>query len=99
MRYLSLLAVLGALAFAAPASAVPYTGHGRPAGASRAQDLAHLQAGGLTGRTSKDDTLAQRRPAGDRTPWDAMAAGIALIAIGSAGIGIVRTRRRVSIAA
>ena len=79
------------------------------------QDLARLRAGGLTGQTSKDDAaLAQekyyssygkaapvRRPpaADDGTPWDAIAAGIVLIAAVAVAVGVaVRTRRRVSIA-
>jgi hypothetical protein len=75
------------------------------------QDLARLRAGGTT---SKDDpALAQERyyssygkaapvhhGRDDNTPWDAIAAGIVLIGVVAAAVGIaVRTRRRVSIAA
>jgi hypothetical protein len=71
--------------------------------------------GPLTGRTSKyDNALKQEQsymshvkaaalhrtvPAHDDTPWDTIAAGIALIAVVGAAVGIaVRSRRRVHVA-
>jgi hypothetical protein len=71
--------------------------------------------GSLASRTSKDDAALKQEqyyssygktapvhravPADDDTPWDAIAAGIALIAIVATAVGItVRTRRRVHVA-
>jgi hypothetical protein len=130
MRYISLVAVLAALAFAPMASADtidqpthnPVQNLSSPDAqdanaaqdAQSLQDLIRLRAGGTT---SKDDAaLAQERyygsygkaaplhrattRTGDRTPWDVLAAGIALLMVVGVAVGIaVRTRRRVSIAA
>jgi hypothetical protein len=79
------------------------------------QDLARLHGAPNFHASSKDDAaLAQERyyssygkaatlhrtvPADDDTPWDAIAAGIALIAVVGAAVGIaVRSRRRVHVA-
>jgi hypothetical protein len=130
MRYISLAAVLAALAFAPMANARvihqplhnPVQNLSSPDAqdanaaqdAQSLQDLIRLRAGGTT---SKDDAaLAQERyyssygkaaplhrataPSHDGTPWDVIAAGIALIAVAGVAVGIaLRTRRRVSIAA
>jgi hypothetical protein len=68
------------------------------------QDLARLHA--INGGTSLEpkpytSSVHTRQVAtDDGTPWDAIAAGIALIAVVAAAVGIaVRSRRRVSIAA